>query len=123
MVALEFSKVTIEADGESVNFLISGNPCHGIELYGWAAYEEFIKAHPNVNEARIQPYSYGEGQLVTASPEEVAYMNMRRQSNPEFLETRCSAGAPKTIKLKGGGGLCSLFSDEELEELRQLYRR
>lgn len=108
MVALEFSKVTIEADGESVNFLVSGNPIYGIDLDGWNAYVDFMKAHPNANEARIQPYSYGEGQLVTATPEEVAYMNMRWQSNPEFLETRCSAGAPKTIKLKGGGGLnCS----------------
>ena len=116
-MALVFSKVTIEADGESVDFLVSGSPRNEKGLKGWVAYEDFIKAHPSANKARIQPYSYGNAQPVKATPEEVAYMNMRWQGNPDFLETRCSAGVPRIIKIEGGGGLCVSDEQAEKEEL------
>lgn len=118
-MALVFSKVTIKADGESVDFLVSGSPHSENGLKGWIAYEDFIKVHPNANKARIQPYSYGEGKPVTATPEEVAYMNIRWQSNPDFMETRCSAGVPRAINLKGGGDLCVSVEQAEKEELIQ----
>ena len=34
-------------------------------------------------------YVYGEGEEFIATPEEVAYMTIRRQDRPDFLESRC----------------------------------
>lgn len=122
-MALVFSKVTIAYGGESVEFLVSGIPRSENGLRGWVAYEDFIKTHDGITTARIQPYSYGSAQPYKATPEEVAYMDMRWKNQPGFLESRCTAGLPRTINITGGGGLCVLFSDAELEEIRKLYRR
>ena len=44
-MALVFSKVTIDTDGESVEFLVSGSPRNENGLKGWVAYEDFIRTH------------------------------------------------------------------------------
>ena len=122
-MALVFSKVTIAYGGESIEFLVSGIPINENGLKGWVAYEDFIKRHKAKTTAQIQPYYYGNEQRYNATPEEVAYMDMRWKNQPNFLETRCKAGVPRTINITGGGGLCVLFNDAELEEIRKLYRR
>ena len=38
---------------------------------------------------RITAYTYGERNVVVATPEEVAYMDMRIRMRPDFLESRC----------------------------------
>ena len=113
-MALVFSKVTIDNDGESIEFLVSGNPRNENGLKGWVAYEDFIKTHEGMTTAKIQPYSYSSAQSYKATPEEVAYMDMRWKNQPKFLETRCAAGVPRTINITGGGGLC--VSDEQAEK-------
>lgn len=113
-MAVVFSKVTIEADGDSTEFLVSGSPRSEHGLKGWVAYENFIKKHEAVIKAHIQPYSYGNSRLYKATPEEVAYLTMRWQQQPDFLETRCSRGLSRTIYLKGG------ITMNEFERLRRL---
>ena len=61
-MALVFSKVTIDNDGKSVEFLVSGSPRSENGLKGWVAYEDFIRTHDGITTARIQPYSYGNAQ-------------------------------------------------------------
>ena len=90
-MALVFSKVTIDTDGESVEFLVSGSPLHGIELYGWIAYEDFIKAHPNANEARIQPYYPACYRMTEAGrllPSSVRFLTWGTMSRGRFLTAR-----------------------------------
>ena len=118
-MALVFSKVTIDTDGESVEFLVSGSPQNENGLKGWVAYEDFIRTHDGITTARIQPYSYGSAQPYKATPEEVAYMDMRWKNQPRFLETRCTAGVPRTINITGGGGLCVSDEQAEKEEITQ----
>lgn len=122
-MALIFSKVTIDTDDDSVEFLVSGSPRSEQGLKGWVAYENFIKRHDGVTTAQIQPYSYGGEQPYEATPEEVAYMTMRWKNQPDFLETRCSAGVPRTINITGGGGLCVSNKQAEKEEIALKYRR
>ena len=38
---------------------------------------------------RSRLYTYGERDVVVATPEEVAYMDMRIRMMPDFLENRC----------------------------------
>lgn len=118
-MALVFSKVTIDNDGESIEFLVSGSPRNENGLKGWVAYEDFIKTHEGVTTAQIQPYSYGSAQPYKATPEEVAYMDMRWKNQLNFLETRCTAGVPRTINITGGGGLCVSDEQAEKEEITQ----
>lgn len=119
-MALVFSKVTIDNDGESIEFLVSGSPRNENGLKGWVAYEDFIKTHEGMTTAQIQPYSYGSAQPYKATPEEVAYMDMRWKNQPNFLETRCTAGVPRTINITGGGGLCVSGEQAEKEITQEL---
>ena len=119
-MAIVFSKVTIDTDGESVEFLVSGSPRNENGLKGWVAYEDFIKRHKPKTTAQIQPYYYGNEQRYNATPEEVAYMDMRWKNQPGFLESRCTAGVPRTINITGGGGLCVSGEQAEKEITQEL---
>ena len=50
--------------------------------YGEVSNDAIIDVH-------VEAYLYGEGETVTATPEEVAYMMMRMDWDPEFLADRC----------------------------------
>lgn len=115
-MAIVFSKVTIACGGESIEFLVSGIPINENGLKGWVAYEDFIKTHDGITTARIQPYSYP----YKATLEEIAYMNMRWKNQPGFLESRCTAGVPRTINFTGGGGLCVSGEQAEKEITQEL---
>lgn len=118
-MALVFSKVSIDTDGESLEFLVSGSPQNENGLKGWVAYEDFIKRQKAQTKAKIQPYYYGSAQPYKATPEEVAYMDMRWKNQPDFLEKRCTVGKPRTINITGGGMLCVAAEQAEKEEFTQ----
>lgn len=90
-MAILFSKVTLAAGDYKTSFLMSGIPVDQIDFEGWTAYEEFIKITKSENQvhAAICSYLYGEKEPVIATPEEVAYMHMRLDRRPDFLESRC----------------------------------
>ena len=61
------------------------------DLEGWTAYHEFLDeiTEDTVVNVRAQAFLYGEGETVKATPEEVAYMMMREQRDPDFLSGHC----------------------------------
>lgn len=90
-MAILFSKATLASGGSSTSFLIAGAPSSVEEFDGWTAYHSFVNVLPAGTEvqARITAYTYGERDVVVATPEEVAYMDMRIRMRPDFLESRC----------------------------------
>ena len=114
-MALVFSKVTIDNDGESIEFLVSGSPRNENGLKGWVAYEDFIKTHEGMTTAQIQPYSYGSAQPYKATPEEVAYMDIM---NAIMRTANENAELLKTLKLHIGMGLDMGESEDESLDLQ-----
>ena len=56
------------------------------DLEGWTLFEEFmdeLDEECTVN-VHVDAYVYGEGEEFIATPEEVAYMTIRRQDRPDF---------------------------------------
>ena len=90
-MAILFSKATLASGGSSITFLIAGAPSTVEGFDGWTAYHSFIEGLPAGTEVqvRITAYMYGEWDVVVATPEEVAYMDMRIRMRPDFLESRC----------------------------------
>ena len=94
-MAILFSKATMASGGSSTSFLIAGAPSSAEEFDGWTAYHSFVDALLAGTEvqAHITAYMYGERYVVVATPEEVAYMDMRIRMRPDFLESRCQMHA------------------------------
>lgn len=90
-MAILFSKATLASGGSSITFLIAGAPSTVEGFDGWTAYHSFIEGLPAGTEVqvRITAYMYGERDVVVATPEEVAYIDMRIRMRPNFLENRC----------------------------------
>ena len=90
-MAILFSKATLTSGGCGTSFLISGAPSSRDDFVGWTAYQSFVDALPAGADVmvHITAYTYGERDVVMATPEEVAYMDMRLQRHPDFLESRC----------------------------------
>lgn len=72
-------------------FLVGGFPHEADDLEGWTAYHEFLGeiSEDTVVNIRTQAFLYGEGEKVKATPEDVAYMMMREQRDPDFLSGHC----------------------------------
>ena len=90
-MAILFSKVSLKADDGTDEFLIGGAPSDEDELSGWAPYDDFIESLTDEAEIEVyvESYLYGEGETVRATPEEVAYMQMRMDSDEDFLSKHC----------------------------------
>ena len=90
-MAIMFSKVTMRDDYNESEFLVGGFPQEVDDLEGWTAYHEFLDEITEVTvvNVRAQAFLYGEGETVKATPEEVAYMMMREQRDPDFLSDHC----------------------------------
>ena len=90
-MAILFSKVTMRDDYNESEFLVGGFPHEADDLEGWTAYHEFLDeiSEDTVVNVRAQAFLYGEGETVRTTPEEVAYMMMREQRDPDFLSGHC----------------------------------
>ena len=86
-----FSKVTMRDDYNESEFFVSGFPQEPDDLEGWTAYHEFLDeiTEDTIVNIHAEAYLYGEGETVKATPEEVAYMTMRDQNDPNFLSGHC----------------------------------
>ena len=91
-MAILFSKATLSSGEKQSSFLISGIPSDAGAFVGWTAFHAFVDSLAPAThiKAKVTSYTYGEQEVVTATPEEVAYMAMRMQMRPDFLETRCA---------------------------------
>lgn len=86
-----FSAVTLTAGKKQTELLVAGIPKKSTDLEGWTQFEEFMAG---LNEectvtVHTDAYVYGEGKTFKATPEEVAYMAIRRQNRPDFFKSRC----------------------------------
>lgn len=90
-MAILFSKATLSSGETQTSFLVSGIPSDVQSFEGWTAFHAFVDslASTSLVKAEIISYTYGEQEMVIATPEEVAYMAMRMQMRPDFLEARC----------------------------------
>ena len=90
-MAVLFSAVTLTVNGENIDFLVSGFPNHANDLHGWTVFEDFMEqtAHGQEVDVHARAYCYGGGDIVKATPEEVAYFTMRTNANEEFLHDHC----------------------------------
>ena len=90
-MAIQFSNVTLSAVDKMKDFLVSGEPSDQEDLEGWTAYEDFIAQLPDGADvhAQVETYLYGGDDIVTATPEEVAYMTMRSSRDYRFLSEHC----------------------------------
>lgn len=86
-----FSAVTVTAGDKQSEFLVAGIPTEYGDLEGWTLFEEFMDELDEECTVKVHAdaYVYGEGEEFIATPEEVAYMTIRRQDRPDFLESRC----------------------------------
>ena len=99
-MAILFSEVTLQSGHKSTKFLVDGFPKAQQALSGWTAYETFMRgidADKPIT-ASVQAYLYGAEDVVTATPEEVAYMVMRQLNDPDFLSERCTATGKETFE-------------------------
>jgi hypothetical protein len=91
-MAILFSKITMRDDYSEAQFFVSGFPKEAEDLEGWIAYHAFlgeIEEDAIVN-IHAEAYLYGEGEAFKATPEEVAYMIMRQERDPDFLSGHCT---------------------------------
>jgi len=90
-MALLFSKITMRDDYNESEFFVSGFPTEADDLEGWTAYHNFLEniSEDTVVNVRAEAYLYGEGETVRATSEEVAYITMREQRDPNFLSSHC----------------------------------
>lgn len=90
-MALLFSAVTLTANDQDAEFLVSGIPRDTDDLEGWTAYEGFIGELDEECEVsvHVEAYLYGEGETFRASLEEIAYFTNRLNVNPGFLSDSC----------------------------------
>ena len=92
-MALLFSNVTIRANGEEAELLIGGIPKEYDDLEGWSFFDYFMEDISEEAEVNVHAEAclYGGGEAVRASPEEVAYLTIRRDNDPRFLADHCTS--------------------------------
>ena len=101
-MSILFSKVTISNGEKETELLASGFPRAKDDLAGWLLFEGFFNSLKRkcLIQVCVRAYTYGEGVEFIATPEEVAYMTIRRQMREDFLETRCHEYDEHTFYIK-----------------------
>lgn len=91
-MAVLFSAVTATAGGQECEFLVIGTPRAFGDIEGYSTFEEFIQEVDKDTEVSVhaEAYLYGEGEVFTASLEELAYFYMRIKDREDFLTARCN---------------------------------
>lgn len=89
-MAIQFSYVTLynNNDDSCDSFLVSGIPKNCFDLESYKHYDNFIKYLDEDTDidVEVDTYLYGEGDIVVPSIEEIDYMDLRMQSDEQFLE-------------------------------------
>lgn len=92
-MAVLFSAVTVTAGDDQMSFLAGGIPKKYDDLEGWTAFDRFMELTLFNTDVKVHvdSYRYGEGEAVNATPEEIAYFEMRAKLNERFLPDRCES--------------------------------
>ena len=90
-MALLFSAVTVIADDEEMETLVSGIPEEYDDLEGWAVFDDFMDgiASDTVVDVHVETYLYGDGETEKASVPEIAYILKRISNDDMFLPEHC----------------------------------
>ncbi len=83
-----FSRVKLVSADRAAIFLVGGVPASQKDLNGWKAYDAFRENLDAPATAYVEAFEYGEGERYDATPEEVAYIYMRSEKRPGFIEAR-----------------------------------
>lgn len=91
-MALLFSAVTVTANEDKIELLVSGIPREYDEMEGWTDFDDFVNLLREESEVSVhaQGYLYGEGEIVDASPQEIAYLLKRMETDDHFLVDHCT---------------------------------
>ena len=90
-MSLLFSKVTIQSDSDEAEFMVGGFPTEPDDLARCDEYRNFLdeiddKASVIVH---VDAYICGSGETIRASPDEVAEISVRIETEPDFLSDQC----------------------------------
>lgn len=101
-MSILFSKVVVSNGEQEAELLVSGFPREKDDLAGWLLFEGFVNSlrHECLIQVYVRAYAYGDGVEFIATPEEVAYMTIRKQMREDFLETRCHEYGEDTFYIK-----------------------
>lgn len=91
-MAVLFSAVTITSDSDQAEFLVAGVPKSYADLEGWTAFESFMNEVDTEQDIKVHVAAclYGEGEVFTATPEEVAYFTIRAAQTDDFFYDHCT---------------------------------
>ena len=91
-MAVLFSAVTITSDSDQAEFLVAGVPKSYADLEGWTAFESFMNEVDTEQDIKVHVAAclYGEGEVFTATPEEVAYFTIRAAETDDFFYDHCT---------------------------------
>lgn len=90
-MAILFSQVIALSDVNKVEFMVGGIPKEVADLRGWNVFEEFLKGLQSDSKVVVfvTTYKYGEGEILDATPYELADFQQRLKIRPNFLESSC----------------------------------
>ena len=89
-MSIRFSRVKAMTENKASIFLVGGVPQSPADLEGWTAFHAFtedLKDNAQITVC-VETFVYGDGEPNDATPEEVAYIYMRIERRPDFIEAR-----------------------------------
>ncbi len=91
-MSIRFSRVQAMTADKAVIFLVGGFPATQDDLDCWTSFQTFTEDLPEneVITVSVETFEYGEEEPNDATPEEVAYIYMRENMCPSFIES-CTA--------------------------------
>lgn len=91
-MAVLFSAVTVTSDSDQAEFLVAGIPKCRADLEDWTAFEDFMNEVDMEQDIKVHVAAclYGEGEVFTATSEEVAYFTIRVAETDNFFYDHCT---------------------------------
>ena len=98
-MALVFTAVKAKTENECAEFLIGGVAESERDFECSTRYLELLERTGGEGEveADMTVYEYGDGERYDATFEELAYLTLRMENTPNFLESRCNKICEKQL--------------------------
>ena len=100
-MSIRFSRVTAAAENKATVFLVGGAPTCQRDLDPWTAFRLFTR-DLSANECIsvvVETFEYGEEEPFEATSEEIAYIYMREDRRPGFIDTRTKKSSENSFFL------------------------